>query len=101
MRSTCPRRRRAPGPAKPAGDRRSGRVRRRRNFAERYERARRETSTQAQAGLIAVYATNLADQVAANIKATNRIVSKATDMDADQLAADMKQAENEQAATSA
>jgi uncharacterized membrane protein len=46
-----------------------------------------------QAGLLVVYETNLADQVAANIKAANRIVSKATDMAADQLAADMKQAE--------
>ena len=39
-----------------------------------------------QAGLIIVYATNMADQVAANIKAANRIVSKATDMAADELA---------------
>jgi uncharacterized membrane protein len=50
-----------------------------------------------QAGLIVVYETNLADQIAANIKAANRIVSKATDMAADQLAADMKKAEAEQA----
>ncbi|GAA1626343.1 DUF1269 domain-containing protein [Georgenia ruanii] len=42
------------------------------------------------AGLIAVYATNMADQIAANIKAANRIISKATDMEADQLAADLK-----------
>jgi uncharacterized membrane protein len=46
-----------------------------------------------QAGLIVIYETNLADQIAANIKAANRIVSKATDMAADQLAADMKKAE--------
>jgi uncharacterized membrane protein len=52
-----------------------------------------------QAGLIAVYAANLADQVAANIKAANRIVSRATDMAADQLAADMKAAEAEMAKT--
>ncbi|MEU6646670.1 DUF1269 domain-containing protein [Saccharomonospora sp. NPDC046836] len=45
------------------------------------------------AGLIVVYETNLADQVAANIKAANRIVSKATDMEADRLAADIKKAE--------
>ena len=51
-----------------------------------------------QAGLIAVYETNLADQVAANIKAANRVVSKATDMEADQLAADMKKAQAEQTA---
>jgi uncharacterized membrane protein len=48
-----------------------------------------------QAGLIAVYETNLADQVAANIKAANRVISRATDMAADQLAADMKKAEQE------
>jgi len=52
-----------------------------------------DTLDAGQAGLIAVYETNLADQVAANIKAANRIVSKATDMAADQLAEDMKQAE--------
>jgi len=46
-----------------------------------------------QAGLVVVYETNLADQIAANIKAANRIVSKATDMAADQLAADLKAAE--------
>ena len=51
-----------------------------------------DTLDAGQAGLIAVYETNLADQIAANIKAANRIVSKATDMAADQLAADMKQA---------
>jgi uncharacterized membrane protein len=46
-----------------------------------------------QAGLIVVYATNMADQVAANIKAANRIVSKATDMAADELAREIKDAE--------
>jgi uncharacterized membrane protein len=50
-----------------------------------------------QAGLIAVYETNLADQVAANIKAANRVISRATDMAADQLAVDMKKAEQEAA----
>jgi uncharacterized membrane protein len=45
------------------------------------------------AGLIAVYATNMADQITANIKTANRVVSKATDMAADQLAADLKAAE--------
>jgi uncharacterized membrane protein len=54
-----------------------------------------DTLDAGQAGLIVVYETNLADQVAANIKAANRIVSKATDMAADQLAADMKKAEAE------
>lgn len=52
-----------------------------------------ETLDAGQAGLVAVYETNLADQIAANIKAANRIVSKATDMAADQLAADLKAAE--------
>jgi uncharacterized membrane protein len=47
------------------------------------------------AGLIAVYAANLADQVAANIKAANRVISRETDMVADQLAADMKRADEE------
>jgi hypothetical protein len=46
-----------------------------------------------QAGLIVVYETNLADQIAANIKAASRIVTKATEMAADQLAEDIKQAE--------
>jgi uncharacterized membrane protein len=46
-----------------------------------------------QAGLIAVYAANLADQVAANIKAANRVISRETDMAADQLAEDIRRAE--------
>ena len=54
-----------------------------------------ETLDAGQAGLIAVYETNLADQVAANIKAANRVISRATDMAADQLAEDMKQASAE------
>jgi uncharacterized membrane protein len=49
-----------------------------------------------QAGLIVVYETNLADQIAATIKAANRIVSKATDMAADQLAADITRAQSAQ-----
>jgi uncharacterized membrane protein len=56
-----------------------------------------ETLDAGQAGLIAVYETNLADQVAANIKAANRVISRATDMEADQLAADMKRADAEMA----
>jgi uncharacterized membrane protein len=56
-----------------------------------------DTLDAGQAGLIAVYEFNLADQVAATIKAANRVISKATDMAADQLAADMKQAEAESA----
>ena len=56
-----------------------------------------ETLDVGQAGLIAVYETNLADQVAANIKAANRVISRETDMAADQLAVDMKQASAEAA----
>jgi hypothetical protein len=52
-----------------------------------------ETLDTGQAGLIAVYETNLADQIVANIKAANRLVYKATDMAADQLAADLAQAD--------
>src|SRR4051794_33483614 len=54
-----------------------------------------ETLDAGQAGLIAVYAANLADQVAANIKAANRVISRQTDMAADELAADMKRADAE------
>ena len=46
-----------------------------------------------QAGLIVVYATNMADQIAANIKAANRMVSKETDMAADELAQEIKDAQ--------
>ncbi len=46
-----------------------------------------------EAGLLVVYATNMADQVAANIKAANRMVSHAVDIEADQLAADIKAAQ--------
>ncbi len=46
-----------------------------------------------QAGLIVVYATNMADQIAANIKAANRMVARATDMAADELARQLHQAE--------
>jgi uncharacterized membrane protein len=45
------------------------------------------------AGLIVVYEANLAEQVIANIKAANKMISKATDMAADKLASDLKQAE--------
>ncbi len=48
---------------------------------------------QGQAGLIVVYATNMADQVAANIKAVNRFVSKEVDASADDLAAQLHEAE--------
>ena len=45
------------------------------------------------AGLIVVYATNMADQIAANIKAVNRRVSKEIDANADELARQLQQAE--------
>ena len=54
-----------------------------------------ETLDAGQAGLIAVYETNLADQIVANIRAANRLVYKATDMAADQLAADLARAEDD------
>ena len=49
---------------------------------------------QGKAGLIAVYATNVADQVAASIKADNRFISKAIDAKADELAKQIKESES-------
>ena len=46
-----------------------------------------------QAGLIVIYATNMADQVAASIKAENKYVSDAINADADALVKQMKAAE--------
>ena len=46
-----------------------------------------------EAGLIVIYATNMADQVAASIKAENRYISKAIDADADELAKQLKAAD--------
>jgi uncharacterized membrane protein len=43
-----------------------------------------------EAGLVVIYATNMADQVAANIKAVNRFVSDEIDADADELAKQLK-----------
>ena len=43
-----------------------------------------------EAGLIVIYATNMADQVAASIKAENRFVSDEIDADADELAKQLK-----------
>jgi hypothetical protein len=51
-----------------------------------------ETLDPGQAGLIAVYEFDLADQVAATITAANRVISEETDMAADRLAADMRRA---------
>ncbi len=48
---------------------------------------------QGQAALIVVYATNMADQVAANIKAVNRFVSEEIDANADDLARQLHEAE--------
>ena len=46
-----------------------------------------------QAGLIVVYATNMADQIAANVKAVNKHVSKEIDANADGLARQLHEAE--------
>ena len=46
-----------------------------------------------QAGLIVLYATNMADQVAASIKAENRFISAEIDANADELARQIKAAE--------
>ena len=52
-----------------------------------------EVLDQGRAGLIVVYATNMADQVAANIKATNKFVSQEIDARADELARELQEAE--------
>jgi DNA polymerase/3'-5' exonuclease PolX len=52
-----------------------------------------EVLDEGQAGLIVVYAANMADQIAANLKAANRMVSRQTDMAADVLAQEIKDAE--------
>ena len=54
-------------------------------------RALGEVLEQGQAGLIVVYATNMADQVAANVKAVNRFVSAEVDAQADELARRLKE----------
>lgn len=46
-----------------------------------------------EAGLIVIYATNMADQVAASIKAENKFVSKEIEANADELAKQIKAAE--------
>jgi uncharacterized membrane protein len=45
------------------------------------------------AGLVVIYATNMADQVASSLKAEDRFVSEAMDVDADALAKQIKDAE--------
>jgi uncharacterized membrane protein len=57
-----------------------------------------EVLDEGEAGLIVVYATNMADQIAANIKAANRMIARETDMAADELAAEIKEAETAGAA---
>jgi uncharacterized membrane protein len=52
-----------------------------------------ETLDEGHAGLIAVYATDLADQVVANVRAANRLRYAATEFAADQLADDLARAE--------
>jgi uncharacterized membrane protein len=52
-----------------------------------------EVLNKGEAGLIAVYATNMADQIAANIKAENRFISGEIDARADELAAQIKEAQ--------
>src|SRR3954464_13505487 len=54
-----------------------------------------------EAGLIVVYATNFADHIAASIKAANRVVSRETDVAADELAREIKEAEANAAAAPA
>ena len=45
------------------------------------------------AGLVVIYATNMADQVASSLKAEDRYVSEAMDVDADTLAKQIEEAE--------
>lgn len=52
-----------------------------------------ETLNKGKAGLIAVYAVNMADQIAASIKAENRFVSNEIDARADELAAQINAAQ--------
>ena len=59
-----------------------------------------ELLDEGEAGLIVAYATNMADQVAANIKAANRMISMETDIAADELAEELKAAQAEPASTS-
>jgi uncharacterized membrane protein len=49
-----------------------------------------ETLDKGKAGLIAVYAVNMADQIAASIKAENKFISKEIDARADELAEQIK-----------
>jgi uncharacterized membrane protein len=53
-----------------------------------------EVLDKGRAGLIVVYATNMADQIAANIKAVNKFVSKEIDANADELARQLHKAQS-------
>jgi hypothetical protein len=53
-----------------------------------------EVLDEGEAGLIVAYAANMADQVVANVKFANRMVSAATEMAAEDLAREIKEAEN-------
>jgi uncharacterized membrane protein len=48
-----------------------------------------EVLDKGQAGLVVLYATNMGEQIAANIKAQNRYISAAIDADADDLAREL------------
>jgi uncharacterized membrane protein len=52
-----------------------------------------EVLEQGEAGLIVVYAVNMADQIAANIKAANRHISEEIDASADELARQLNELE--------
>ncbi|MFL5735999.1 MAG: DUF1269 domain-containing protein [Actinomycetota bacterium] len=52
-----------------------------------------EVLDEGQAGLLVLYKTNMADQIAANIKTVNRHVSEEIDANADELARQLKAAE--------
>ena len=52
-----------------------------------------EVLDEGQAGLLVLYKANMADQVAASIKARNHYISRQIDADADELARQLKEAE--------
>ena len=52
-----------------------------------------EVLERGEAGLVVVYAANMADQIAASIKAVNRAISEEIDANADELARAVKEAE--------
>jgi uncharacterized membrane protein len=54
-----------------------------------------EVLERGEAGLVVVYAANMADQIAASIKAVNRAISEEIDANADELARAVKEAEDQ------